>query len=59
MPTAEFQKATLQTLRERVLLVPAQLVRTGNGPRLVLAGTELEERWRYALRKYRALETVE
>lgn len=51
----EFQKVTLQTLRERVLLVPAQLVRTGNRPRLLLPATEADELWKYALRKIERL----
>jgi Transposase DDE domain group 1 len=32
----EFQHATLQTLRHRILLMPAQLRRTDNRPRLIL-----------------------
>ena len=51
----EVQSATLQTLRERALLVPAQLVRTGNRPRLLLAVTEPDEIWKYALRKIERL----
>jgi len=48
----EMQTATLQTLRERILLMPAQLVRTDNRSRLSLPASGLrEEAWRYALRK--------
>jgi hypothetical protein len=47
----EFQTATLATLRQRVLLMPAQLVRTGNRPRLVLpASGPRETAWKHALR---------
>ncbi|MBI4426136.1 MAG: transposase [Candidatus Kerfeldbacteria bacterium] len=49
---AEFQNATLQTLRERILLIPAQLARTDNRPRLLLpASGPRENAWRYALQK--------
>jgi len=52
----EMQTATLQTLRERILLMPAQLVRTDNRSRLSLpASGPREEAWRYALRKIHQL----
>ena len=52
----EMQKATLQTLRERILLMPAQLVRTDNRPHLLLpASGPREHAWRYALRKIQDL----
>jgi hypothetical protein len=48
----EFQRATLQTLRNKILLMPAQLLRTGNRPRLALpaSGTR-QAAWEYALQK--------
>jgi hypothetical protein len=47
----ECQSATLQTLRHRILLMPAQLRRTDNRPRLVLpASGPREAAWKYALR---------
>ena len=46
----EFQNATLQTLRQQVLLMPAQLVRTGNRSRLNLpASGHREVAWLHAL----------
>lgn len=49
---SEFQNATLQTLRHRILLMPAQLRRTDNRPRLVLpASGPQEAAWKYALRQ--------
>lgn len=52
----EFQSATLQTLRERILLMPAQLVRTDNRPHLRLpASGPREVAWRDALRKIQRL----
>lgn len=49
----EFQNATLQTLRHRILLMPAQLRRTDNRPRLVLpASGPGEAAWKYALRQF-------
>jgi hypothetical protein len=52
----ELQAATLQTLRERILLMPAELLRTGNRPRLLLpASGPREIAWRYALRKVQGL----
>lgn len=45
------QNATLQTLRQQILLMPAQLVRTGNRSRLNLpASGHREAAWLYALR---------
>jgi hypothetical protein len=47
----EYQRATLQTLRNKILLMPAQLLRTGNRPRLALpaSGTR-QAAWEYALK---------
>lgn len=48
----ELQSATLETLRQRVLLMPAQLRRTGNRPRLALPARGPQAMaWRYALQK--------
>jgi hypothetical protein len=45
-----FHHATLQTLRHRILLMPAQLRRTDNRPRLILpASGPREVAWKYAL----------
>jgi len=45
-----FQNATLQTLRHRILLIPAQLRRTENRPRLILpASGPGEAAWKYAI----------
>jgi len=53
----EFQRATLETLRHRVLLMPAQLTRTGNRPRLTLAARGPQSAaWRYALQRIDQLE---
>jgi hypothetical protein len=53
---AEYQAATLQTLRYKILLMPAQLQRVGNRPRLVLpASGPREAAWRYALERIRRL----
>jgi len=52
----EFQRATLQTLRHKILLMPAQLRRTNNRPRLALpASGPREAAWRYALQKIEKL----
>ena len=52
----EFQNVTLQTLRHKILLMPAQLRRTDNRPRLVLpASGSRAAAWRYALRQIEAL----
>jgi hypothetical protein len=48
----DFQNATLQTLRQQILSMPAQLRRTDNRPRLVLpASGSREAAWQYALRR--------
>jgi len=48
---AEFHNATLQTLRQQILLMPAQLVRAENRPRLDLpASGPREAAWQHALR---------
>jgi hypothetical protein len=47
----EFQNATLQTLRQQILLMPAQLVRAENRPRLNLpASGRRQFAWLHALR---------
>jgi len=47
-----YQAATLQTLRNKILLMPAQLRRTHNRPRLGMpASGDREEAWRYALQQ--------
>src|SRR5262245_8954005 len=52
----EFQTATLDTLRNRILLMPAQLLRTGNRPRLAMpAGGPRENAWKHALNKIEKL----
>ena len=52
----EFQTATLQTLRQKILLMAAQLRRTDNRPRLVLpASGQRELAWRFALNKINKL----
>lgn len=52
----EFQRATLQTLRNKILFMPAQLLRSGNRPRLALpaSGTR-QAAWEYALQKIEQL----
>jgi hypothetical protein len=51
-----YQAATLQTLRNKILLMPAQLRRTHNRPRLGMpASGDREEAWRYALQQIRRL----
>ncbi|MBI4587337.1 MAG: transposase [Candidatus Rokubacteria bacterium] len=46
----DFQTATLQTLRNRILLMPAQLLRRGNRPRLAMPTSgPREAAWKYAL----------
>ena len=48
----DLQSATLETLRQRALLMPAQLTRTGNRPRLTLAARGPQAAaWRYALQR--------
>jgi hypothetical protein len=52
----ELQNATLQTLRHRILLMPAQLRRTDNRPRLVLpASGPRETAWKHALQQINKL----
>jgi Transposase DDE domain group 1 len=52
----ELQTATLQTRRPRVLLMPAQLTRAQNRPRLVLpASGPGEAAWTYALQRIDSL----
>ncbi len=52
----EFQHATLETLRNRILLMPAHLLRVGNRPQLALpASGPREAAWEYALRKIEQL----
>jgi hypothetical protein len=52
----ELQTATLQTLRQRILLMPAQLRRTHNRRRLFLpAGGSREAAWKYALHQIKRL----
>src|SRR5216683_2738110 len=52
----QFQNATLQTLRQKILLMPAQLVRTGNRSRLNLpASGQSEAAWLHALRNIERL----
>jgi DDE family transposase len=47
----EFQNATLQTLRQQILLMPVQLARTGHRPRLnIPAAGHRQEAWLHALR---------
>jgi len=47
----DLQTATLQTLRQQILLMPAQLLRTDNRPRLNLpASGRRENAWEHALR---------
>jgi len=47
----EFHNATLQTLHQRVLLLPAHLVRAGSRPRLDLpANSPREAAWQHDLR---------
>lgn len=47
----DLHTATLQTLRQQILLMPAQLSRTDNRPRLLLpASGQREVAWRHAMR---------
>lgn len=51
-----FQTATLQTLRHKILLMPAQLSRTQNRPTLTFpASGEREFAWKFALNKINQL----
>ena len=53
---AEYQTATLQTLRHKILLMPAHLQRVGNRPRLSLpASGPREAAWAYALQQINRL----
>src|SRR3989338_226459 len=52
----EFQNATLQTLRHQIFLMPAQLSKTDNRPRLNLtASGDREDAWKFALHKIQTL----
>lgn len=52
----DFQNATLQTLRHKILLMPAQLRRVGNRPSLALpASGPGEAAWRHALHQIERL----
>lgn len=52
----EFQHATLQTLRHKILSMPAQLRRAGNRPSLALPASGLREAaWKCALHKIQTL----
>lgn len=52
----EFQRATLQSIRQRILLMPAQLCRTHNRPRLAMpASGPGEAGWNYALHQIKRL----
>jgi len=52
----DLQNATLQTLRHRIFLMPAQLRRTANRPRLVLpASGRREAAWKHALQQINKL----
>src|SRR5215831_16410241 len=48
----EFQSATLATLRNQIFLMPAQLLRADNRPRLVMPHSgDREKAWKFALTK--------
>ena len=52
----ELQRATLQSLRQKIFWMPAQLLRTDNRPRLILLPSGHREAfWKYALRKIEKL----
>ncbi len=52
----EFQRSTLQTLRHKVLLMPAELTRTHNRPALALpASGNREAAWKHALQRINKL----
>ena len=52
----DLQNATLQTLRHRIFLMPAQLHRTANRPRLILpASGRREAAWKHALQQINKL----
>jgi len=53
---SEFQSATLDTLRNRILLMPAQLLRSGNRPRLAMPTSgRRENAWKHALHRIEKL----
>jgi hypothetical protein len=53
---AEYQVATLQTLRHKILLMPAHLQRIGNRPRLSLpVSGPREAAWEHPLRQINSL----
>lgn len=53
---SQFQSATLNTLRNRILLMPAQLLRSGNRPRLVMPTSgPRENAWKHALHRIEKL----
>ena len=53
----EFQTMTLKTLRARLLLIPGELIRTGNRPTLKLPTNFLyKNAFEYAIRKIDQLE---
>ncbi len=53
---AEFRHVTLQTLRNQILFMPAQLLRTGHRPRLALpASGSREVAWKHALHRIERL----
>ncbi len=52
----ELQTATLQTLRHRIFLMPAQLLRTDNRPRLAMpASGPREAAWKFAMQRIERL----
>jgi len=52
----EFQSATLATLRNQIFLMPAQLVRAGNRPRLAMPTSgSREAAWKFALHRIEQL----
>jgi len=52
----EFQTATLETLRQQIFLMPAQLLRANNRPRLVMPTSgQRENAWKFALHKIEKL----
>ena len=52
----QFQTATLATLRSQIFLMPAQLLRAGNRPRLSMPTSgQRETAWKYALHKIEKL----
>lgn len=53
---SDFQNVPLQTLRHKILLMPAQLRRTHNRPRVVMpASGPREAAWTYALHRINGL----